>query len=58
MFSFYAIDVMDTATIRVNPQTERGCSPTKVAAIQSAIKQGILSEEQPLAMFYNLTRYR
>ncbi len=49
---------MDTSNILVDPQTERGCTPAKVAAIQSAIQQGILSEEHPLVMFYNLTRYR
>jgi hypothetical protein len=41
-----------------DPQTELGCSKAKVAAAQAAIEQGLVSEDKPLAMLYNMSLFR
>jgi hypothetical protein len=43
---------------QVDPQSTEGCSPFKIGAVQHAIKNGILHEDQPLALMYNLSRFR
>lgn len=42
----------------IDPQSAEACSPFKVAAVKYALQNGILNEDQPLALIYNLTQFR
>lgn len=48
---------MDLSHI-IDPQSPEACSSYKVAAVKHALQNGILNEEQPLALIYNLTQFR
>ncbi len=49
---------MDLSNFSVDPQSELGCATWKVDAVKQAIREGILSEDHPLILFYNLDEYR
>jgi hypothetical protein len=42
----------------IDPQSLEACSQTKISVLQQAVQQNILGEDQPLALFYDLTRFK
>jgi len=43
---------------QIDPQSENGCDSRKITAIKSAISQKILTDEDPLILFYDLKRFK
>jgi len=43
----------------IDPQCAEACSPFKVASVKEALKQGIIhADDHPLALFYNMSRFK
>jgi hypothetical protein len=53
----FGSDLMDVNNA-IHPQSDAALDPSKIKAVQAALKEGILSEDHPLALFYNLSRFR
>eukprot|EP01114_Cavostelium_apophysatum_P021025 TRINITY_DN7214_c0_g1_i2.p1 TRINITY_DN7214_c0_g1~~TRINITY_DN7214_c0_g1_i2.p1 ORF type:complete len:447 (-),score=110.25 TRINITY_DN7214_c0_g1_i2:57-1373(-) len=48
---------MDLAN-QIDPQSSAACNDRKIKSIRSAISAGMLSEEQPLGLFYDLEHFK
>jgi len=50
---------MNLESVTIDPQSPEGCAAVKLQVLRAALDTHILQEsERPIAMFYNLTRFR
>eukprot|EP01119_Soliformovum_irregulare_P012336 TRINITY_DN3194_c0_g1_i1.p1 TRINITY_DN3194_c0_g1~~TRINITY_DN3194_c0_g1_i1.p1 ORF type:complete len:439 (+),score=120.11 TRINITY_DN3194_c0_g1_i1:28-1344(+) len=45
-------------SLALDPQSEACCHPSKVSAAQAMIQQGLINDNQPLSLIYDLSRFK